>query len=86
MSGVMVADLTGLEGSKYDSGINQRYNWAYIKGHSYSDYDEQNDPDKTIWGELGKGNPMYKNHMERLGSRSGRISATMPQTRPTRPS
>ena len=68
MSGVMVADLTGLEGSKYDSGINQRYNWAYIKGHSYSDYDEQNDPDKTIWGELGKGNPMYKNHMERLGA------------------
>ena len=69
-SGVMIADVSGLEG-KYDPGTNiytVNYQWGYIKGHSYGQYDKRDDPDGTIWGDLSYGDPMYKNHMDRLGA------------------
>ena len=68
MGGVIVADLSGLEGKQTATGVNAKYDWGYIKGHCYSYTDVNKDPDKSIWGELELLEPMYKNHMERLGA------------------
>ena len=68
-SGVAIADVSGLEGKFVPGNIyTVGYQYGYIKGHSYSGVDKNNDPDKTIWGDLEYAEPMYKNHMERLGA------------------
>ncbi|MDE5921408.1 MAG: hypothetical protein K2G82_07355, partial [Paramuribaculum sp.] len=68
-SGVAIADVSGLEGKFVPGNIyTVDYQYGYIKGHSYSDKDKEDDPDNTIWGEMKTGDPMYKNHMDRLGA------------------
>ena len=68
INGVVVADLSGLEGNLATSGGPKYYQWGYIRGHAFSTSDWNNDPDHAKWGNLKFGEPMYTNHMDRLGA------------------